>query len=122
MASIQQTSFTTPNYDYGADIAQIERRRALAQALQQQGMGSLSEQQQGSPPGGFTPHISPFQGAAKLAEIYAGKRQAGKADTQQRELAARTQKELSDVLRRVGLLLHRTAPRTYADESNGDRD
>lgn len=98
MANIPQTSFTTPNYDYGADISQIERRRALAQAMQKESMSTIDIPQAGA--GQFQARISPFQALAKIGEAYAGKRQQDKADIQQRELAAKTQRDLADVLRR----------------------
>ncbi len=115
---MQQTPFTTPNYDYGADIAQIERRRALAQALQQQGMAPMEMPQ--TPSGGFTPAVSPLQGIAKIAQTYAGTRQQKKADTQQRELAARTQKELADVLRRGQMAASGTPATPMQEDASGN--
>lgn len=96
MASYQPVSFNTPSYDYGADISQIERRRAMAQALQQQGLQPV--EQQPVAPGQFATPISPFQGAAKLAQVFAAKRQQDKADEQQRKLAQTSQSNLASVL------------------------
>lgn len=95
---MQNIPFTTPGYDYGVDINQIERRRALSNALQQQSMSPL--EQPGTPAGGFTPHASPFQGLAKIAQAYAGKRSEQKADTQQRELTRKVQGDYQSMLAR----------------------
>lgn len=97
MATIQPTSFTTPMYDYGAELSQIQRRQALAAALQQQGM----QQTQDVPtagPGQFQAQSSPFQGLAKMAEVYAGARQQKKAEEKQRLLAEKAQADLTNVL------------------------
>lgn len=96
MASYQPVQFTSPGYDYGADISQIERRRAMAQMLQQQGLTPV--QQQPVAPGQFAVPTSPWQDAAKLAQTYAGIRQQNKADTQQRELATKAQRDMANIL------------------------
>ena len=118
MPSIQQTSFTTPGYDYGVDVGQIERRRALAQALQQQGMSSLPTPQ--TPAGGFTPRVSPFEGLSRIAQIYASKRQEGKADTQQKALNARIQSDYQQMLAKgLGQLQGTHGSPAPADELGG---
>ena len=118
MPSIQQTSFTTPGYDYGVDVGQIERRRALAQALQQQGMSSLPTPQ--TPAGGFTPRVSPFEGLSRIAQIYASKRQEGKADTQQKALNARIQSDYQTMLAKgLGQLQGTPGSPAPADELGG---
>ena len=72
MPSYQPVSFQSPGFDYGADLSQIERRRAMAQMLQQQGMQDIPQQPTGA--GQFAVPISPFQGAAKLGQILAASR------------------------------------------------
>lgn len=97
-ANIQQTSFSSPSYDYGADIAAIERRRQMAQMLQQEGMQPIPQQPVGA--GQFATPISPLQGLAKMAQVYASKTQQERADDEQRRLAAKARRELADVLQR----------------------
>jgi len=64
--------------DYGADIAEIERRRAMAAALQNQSMQDIPTQQ------GVAIH--PFQGLAKMAQAYAGRMQSQKAQELAKQL------------------------------------
>src|SRR3990167_1665682 len=76
---ISNVGFTDP---YAAEASQIERRRALAGVLQQQSMQPIEQQQAG----GWTVPISPWQGAAKMAQAYAAALGGRKADEQQRDL------------------------------------
>ena len=46
--AIQNVGFGSPGMDYSADLSEIERRRALAQALQEQSMQPI---QAGGVPG-----------------------------------------------------------------------
>lgn len=75
-------TFTTPP-DWQAEQADIERRRQLAQLLQQQSMQPLE-----SPPtaGGYTIPISPFAGLAKMLQGYAGGKGQEKATQDTRDL------------------------------------
>lgn len=96
MASYQPVAFTSPGYDYGSDISQIERRRKMAEMLQQQGLQPM--EQAPVAPGQFATPISPWQGAAKLATIFAAQRQGKKADEQQKSLAERSRADLASLL------------------------
>lgn len=87
------TSFTTPN-DYSVEQGQIERKRALAQALQQQSMQDIPQQTAG----GWVVRNSPLQGAARMAQAYAAKKNQEKADTQQLTMGQRYQTELARTL------------------------
>lgn len=94
--AIQQTSFTSPGYDYSADIAAIERKRKLSEALQAQALQPI--EQTPTPAGGFVTPISPYQGLAKIATALAAKRQEHKAEQEQRALATKSQSDLASVL------------------------
>lgn len=118
MASFQPVSFAAPGYDYGTDIAQIERRRAMAQMLQQQGLQPIQEQPVA--PGQFAVPNSPWQSAAKLGQILAAKRQEAKADTQQRELAARSRQDLADVMTRAQKAYAGTPATAISEDASGN--
>lgn len=96
MAAIQQTSFTSPGFDYAADIAQIERRKKLAEAFGTSAMQGIQTPQ--TPAGGFTPRISPWQGMEKLAQALVGGVQAKKADTETRALAEKSQADYRNMV------------------------
>jgi len=102
-----QVSFTSPSYDYGVDLAAVERRRRMAEMLQQEGMQQIPEQPVGQ--GQFATRISPFQMAAKLAQSYVGARGAAQADAKQKELALAAQTERQKAL--ASLLRGDQAPR-----------
>ncbi len=93
MAGLQPVSFQTPSYDYSADVAQIERKRALANALQQQSISPIDNPP--PQPGGFAVRQSPLQGVAKLVQAYSGAKQQEQADEKQRELGTRYQADVS---------------------------
>ena len=90
--AIQNVGFGSPGMDYSADLSEIERRRALAQALQEQSMQPI---QAGGVPGTA---IHPFQGLAKMAQAWAGKKQAEKSQEQQRQLAGKSQMDYQAML------------------------
>lgn len=73
--------------DYGVESASIERRRKLADMMLQGGLSPL--EQPGTPAGGFTPHISPVQGLAKMLQAYVGAKGNQQANEQQRALGYR---------------------------------
>ena len=68
----------------------------MAEMLQSQGMQPMQEQPVGQ--GQFAVRTSPFQMAAKLAQVAAGTHQQSKADESQRELAAKAQSDLAGIL------------------------
>jgi hypothetical protein len=75
--------------EYEADANAIMRRRKLAEALSGEGMQPLQMPQ--TAPGGFTPHVSPFQGLAKMAQSYVGALGGRKADEEQKALGMQLQ-------------------------------
>lgn len=80
--------------EYGADISQIARRRKLADMLQSQSMQPIENQQTGR----FATPISPFQGAAKMAQAYVAAMGGRQADEQERELGTQMQGRRSSLL------------------------
>lgn len=94
--NLQPVSFQSPGYDYSADLYALQRRQALAEALRAQSMQPI---QAGAANGAPVP-ISPVQGIAKIAQgVVAGGAERS-VEEGQRKLAARSQSELADVLRR----------------------
>lgn len=110
--------FSTPSYDYGVDVGQIERRRALAQALQSSAFQPIEQQPVG--PGQFAVPSSPMQGFAKLAQALASKRQQDKADKQQRELTGRIQSDYQSVLARGLKQLQGTPATAMSEDASGN--
>lgn len=88
---MQQTPFTSPGFDYSADLSAIERRKKLAEALQAQSFQPIEQAPVGQ--GQFATPISPWQSAAKLAQAFVGARNATKAEQQQRELSKKAQSD-----------------------------
>lgn len=91
MLPINNISFTDP---YAADQAEIQRRRALAQALQGQSMSPIEEQRGGR----FVVPISPLQGLAKLAQAYAGGEMQRKSYEQEKQLYGTAQSDYQKML------------------------
>lgn len=96
MANAQQTSFTSPGYDYSADVASIDQRRKLAEALRAQAMQGIPTPQ--TPAGGFTPRVSPMQGLEKLAQALMSATEGNRADEQNRELSAKSQADYAKMV------------------------
>jgi hypothetical protein len=94
MASTQPVSFTSPGFDYSADVASIDRKRKLAEALQAQSFQPI----QAATANGIQTPVSWTQGLAKLAEAWASGRQEKAADKEQRELAERSQNDYKNML------------------------
>lgn len=94
MATPQTVSFTSPGFDYSADVAAIERQRRLAEALQAQSMQPLETQTAG----GWVVPISPLQGAAKIVQGYGAQITQKRADEKSRELTEKAQRDLANVL------------------------
>ena len=118
MASYTPVSFTSPGFDYGTDLAAIERRRAMAQALQQQGMQPIEQSPVGA--GQFATRISPFQGAAKMAQIVAAGMQQKKADEQQKELAQRSRSDLASLLMNAQKAAAGTPGTALSEDASGN--
>ncbi len=81
--------------DYAAEQAEIERRRAYAQALQQQGMQPMGGTEMA---GGWAIPNSPTQGLAKMLQAYSGQRGMEQATEQQKALGQRYQSDLARTL------------------------
>jgi hypothetical protein len=94
MASTQPVSFTSPGFDYSADVASIDRKRKLAEALQAQSFQPI----QAATANGIQTPVAWTQGLAKLAEAWASGKQEKAADTEQRELAAKAQNDYRNML------------------------
>lgn len=107
-SNIQQVSFTSPGYDYSANLSEIERRKELAKMLQAQSMAPIEQQTAG----GYVVPIHPLQGVAKMAQAYLAGRTAKSAQNEQLELSARAQRDLADVLRRGGEAITGTEAKT----------
>ena len=95
MAGIQQVSFTAPGSDYTGDIAEIERRRKLAEALQAQSMEPLQTNRMA---GGWVIPVSPLEGLAKVAQGAVSGYQEQKAMDQQKALTKRYNDDLAAAL------------------------
>ena len=83
----EQGGYFSPGYEYSGQLSKIERRKALAKAMQAQSMEPL----QGGSAGGYAIPIHPLQGLAKMAQAYAGEKVAERAETQQADLAKQSQ-------------------------------
>ena len=81
---IQNVGFSA----YSAEQADIERRRAYAQALQAQGAQPLGPTEM---VGGWAVKRSPLEGLAKMLQAYGGRRGQEDASEAQKALAARMQ-------------------------------
>ena len=78
-------SMTMPT-DYTAELQDIERRRKLAELMQQQGMQPLGPTEH---IGGWAVKRSPMEGLAKMMQAYAGGKGMDEAGTRQKALAER---------------------------------
>ena len=88
MANTLDQGFDYPGFDYAPQRSKIARKRALAQALQQQGMAPLETNRMS---GGWAVPISPFEGLAKLAQTYVGGMAGKAAEKDQADLAKTAQ-------------------------------
>jgi len=84
-----QISFT----DYGQAQESINRRRKMAEMLQQQGMEPAGPQETA---GGFVVPVSWTQGLAKALKAGVGGYQAGQLDRESKDLAQKTKSEAMD--------------------------
>lgn len=87
-------AFSSPGFDYSADLSAIERKKALAQALTQEGMEPIQNQMSG----GWAVPISPFQGLSKLANSYVGGMISKKSIQDQRDLSTKAQGDYQKIL------------------------
>jgi len=100
---ISNVGFMGPDADR---MMEIERRKALAGALQQQSMQPIEQQQAG----GWTIPINPLQGAAKLAQGYVAGMAGNKAQAMAKALGEeQQQRRTADVWMLAGALRGRPA-------------
>ena len=85
MANIQSVGFTQD-----PQVQEVERRRQLAQALQQQAL--TPEQSQTA--GGYTVPYSPAQGLMRLAQAYMARKAGDKAEEGARDVYGRQQQRM----------------------------
>ena len=93
MPGVQNMSLTNP---YSMEAAEIERRRKLYEALQQQSMEPI--QQQPTPAGGFAVPIAPTQGLAKIAQALAAAYGQYKTGESEKALGERKNKAVTEAL------------------------
>lgn len=93
--NVSNVSFSNPAYDYAGELSDIERRKALAQVLQAQGMA----------PGGGTKMAgaiairnSPLEGLAKALQTGVGEYANYDAKQRQADLTKKAQTDLSTTL------------------------
>ena len=102
---IKSVAFTSP---YDAEQQEIDRRRALAEALQAQGAQPLPTNRMA---GRVAIPISPFEGAAKLAQGFSGAYQQNQATEMAKALRERQQGDRSADMGTLASML-RGAPAT----------
>ncbi len=112
MADINLTAPT----DFTAQAADIERRRKMAEMMQQQSLSNIDQQPNA---GGWTVPISPFQAAAKMAQGYVGAMGQRRATQEQRGLAAQYRSELADVLGRASKAATGTPAGAMQEDGSG---
>lgn len=90
--NVSQVSFMNP---YQGDLSEIDRQKALAQALQTQGMEPLQTNRMA---GNVAVPISPLEGFAKLAQSAVGGYAQKKATDRERDLYTKSQGDYQRVL------------------------
>ena len=91
MANIKQVSFTAPGGEYAAEQAEIDRRRRMAEMLQQ---GADEPLQTNRMAGGMVVPISPWEGMARVAKGAMGGIQGARADQMAKALRDRQQGDM----------------------------
>ncbi len=86
MPNVNSISLTAPT-DYGVELQSADRRRRLAELLQQQGLQPTEQQTAG----GYVIPTAPTQHLAKLAQVLAGTLGQNRADEKEKEIAQRYQ-------------------------------
>lgn len=93
----QSFNFTAPN-DYDIQARTIERRRKMAEMLQQQAMTPLEPNRMA---GGYVVPINPMEGIAKMAQAWASGQSQRAADQDLRQLGEQMATDRTDTLRRA---------------------
>lgn len=101
---VTNLSLTAPT-DYTTDQQAIQRRLALAQAMQTQGMTPINTSNRMA--GGMMSKVSPWEGAAKLFQAYMGGKGVADAEGQEKDLTGRYNQQQADAL---AALLKQTTP------------
>lgn len=113
--AVSNVGFSSPGFDYGADIADTERKRALAQALQNQSLQNEGGTQVIN--GWAVPQRMNFN---KLGEALVGGYGQKKASEDQRALAEKSQAEYRQMLA-TGLKQLQGSPATgQAEDASGN--
>lgn len=109
---VRNVNLTTPN-PYATDLAAIERRRRIAELMQQQSIQPLPVNQMA---GGWAVPLSPMQGLGKIAQGISGSYQQSRADEEAKKLS---EKYMEDYRRTVarGLREWQGTPPTEGQES-----
>lgn len=89
MPITNSVSLTAPT-DFAAEQQILDRKRRLAEALQQQSMQPLDTNQTA---GGYVIPVSPYAGLAKMLQGYTAGKQINDADQRQRELLGQQRSE-----------------------------
>ena len=92
-------SLTQVSNPYTAQLAEIERRRKMAELLQQQGMQPLGGTE--TVPGGWAVQRSPLEGIGKMAQALSGAYGQKMAGDQAKDVSKQYQTDLSDTLTRA---------------------
>lgn len=96
MPAIQNVSTTAPG-DYQTQLAQIERERRMAEAMQAQAMQPIEAQQTGR----MAVPISPLQGAGKIAQSLAANYRQSQIDEKEKGLRGDMTRDRSDTIARA---------------------
>lgn len=102
--------------EYGAEQADIERRRAYAQALQAQGAQPLGPTEMA---GGWAVKRSPLEGLAKMLQAYSGRKGQEQATEAQGALQARRQADRGSDMTALAAMLRGT-PAGPTETPSGD--
>lgn len=85
-------------FNYGTEADKVKRKRALAQALQEQAFAQDKTQVVPGGPGGFVVPNNRFSPLAKMLQAYMGVKAGESADSDQRDLDKRSADELTAAL------------------------
>lgn len=99
------------DFDYSTEQGAINRRLAIAQAMQQGGLAPLGPTES---IGGVAIKQSPLQGLAKLAQVWAATKQIQSLDDQRRQLGQRYREDakagISDLINGLGSTAGQVTP------------
>lgn len=90
MANVSSVNTFLPSNDWQVEQKAIERRRRLAETLQQQSMAPLETNQMA---GGYVIPTSPFAALAKLLQGYTAGKMQDESDTKEKDIASKAQQQ-----------------------------